>query len=103
MSGKTQVSAGTRFEVPSQSGGAINNVGGNLYVGDGRRRSAALGLALFFAGMFLAGVVGIAVYQDTDWTADAVDVTVPGYALHAGLLVAAGIVLNRFGRLFAGR
>lgn len=110
MSGKTQVSAGTHFEVPSQSGAAINNVGGNLYVGEGRRRGAAigsavaaLGLALFFAGMFLVGVVGIAVYQDTDWTADAIDVAVPGYALHAGLLVAGGIVLNRFGRLFAGR
>jgi len=110
MSGKTQVSAGTHFEVPSQSGGAINNVGGNLYVGAGRRRGAAigravaaLGLALFFAGMFLVGVVGIAVYQDTDWAAAAIDVAVPGYALHAGLLVAAGIVLNRFGRLFAGR
>jgi hypothetical protein len=110
MIGKTQASAGTRFEVPSQTGGSINNVGGNLYVGDGRRRSAsigrvvaALGLALFFAGMFLVGTVGIAVYQDTDWAADAIDVQVPGYAVHAGALVLGGIVLNRFGRLFAGR
>ena len=110
MSGKTHVSAGTHFEVPSQSGGAINNVGGNLYVGDGRGRSAsigrvvaALGLALFFVGMFLVGTVGIAVYQDTDWAMDVIDVEVPGYAIHAGGLVLAGIVLNRFGRLFAGR
>lgn len=63
----------------------------------------ALGLALFFAGLFLVGVAGIAVYQDTDWSADVIDVAVPGYALHAGGLVVAGIVLNRFGRLFAVR
>ena len=104
MSGSTQAQAGTHFDVSSQSGGSINNVG------DGRRRSAsigrvvaALGLALFFAGMFLVGTVGIAVYQDTDWTADVIDVEVPRYAIHAGGLVLAGIVLNRFGRLFAGR
>jgi hypothetical protein len=110
MSGSTQAQAGTHFDVSSQSGGSINNVGGDLYVGDGRRRSAsigrvvaALGLALFFAGMFLVGTVGIAVYQDTDWTADVIDVEVPGHAIHAGGLVLAGIVLNRFGRLFAGR
>jgi len=110
MSGSTQAQAGTHFDVSSQSGGSINNVGGNLYVGDSRRRSAsigravaAVGLALFFAGMFLVGIVGIAVYQDTDWTADAINVAVPSYAIHAGGLVLAGIVLNRFGRLFAGR
>ena len=110
MSGKPQVQAGTHFEVSSQSGASINNVGGNLYVGDGRRRSAsigravaAVGLALFFAGMFLVGIVGIAVYQDTDWTADPIAVAVPSYAIHAGGLVLGGIVLNRFGRLFAGR
>lgn len=110
MSGKTQASAGAHFHVPSQSGGAINNVGGNLYVGEGRRRSAAvgglaaaLGLALFFAGLFLVGAAGMAVYSHTDWSADAIDVAVPGYAAPAGGLVVAGIVLNRFGRLFAGR
>ena len=108
MIGRTQAPARTRFEVPSQAGGSINNVGGDLYVGEGRRRSAsiarvvaALGLALFFAGMFLVGTVGIAVYQDTDWTADAIDLEVPSHAIHAGALVVAGIVLNRFGRLFA--
>jgi hypothetical protein len=110
MSGRAQASTGAHFEVASQSGGAINNVGGDLYVGDGRRRSAslgraaaALGLALFFAGLGLLGAAGAAVYNGTDWTADVIDVRVPGYALHAGGLVLAGIVLNRFGRLFAGR
>jgi hypothetical protein len=110
MSGKTQAPTGAHFQVPSQSGGAINNVGGDLYVGDGRRRSAsvgrvvaALGLGLFFAGLFLVGAAGMAVYNHTDWSADVIDVAVPGYAMHAGVLVVAGIVLNRVGRLFAGR
>lgn len=64
---------------------------------------AALGLALFFAGMFLVGTVGIAVYQDTEWAADVIHLEVPGYAIHAGALVLGGIVLNRFARLFADR
>ena len=98
------------FEVPSQAGGSIANVGGNVYVGGERGRSvslgrgvAALGLALFFAGLFLLGLAGAAVYRDTDWTAQVIDPVVPGYAGPAAALVLAGIVLNRFGRLFAGR
>jgi hypothetical protein len=67
------------------------------------RALAALGLALFFAGMFLVGTVGIAVYQDTDWTADVIDPRVPGYAVHAAALVLAGLALNRVGRVLAGR
>ncbi len=109
MSGKAQASAGAHFEVPSQSGGSINNVGGNLYVGGGRRRSgsigravAALGLGLFFAGLSLLGAAGVFVYSHTDWTANAVDPEIPGYAIQAVGLTLAGIVLNRFGRLFAG-
>ena len=72
MSGKAQAPGGTHFQVPSQSGGSIQNVGGNLYVGEGRRRSAsigravaALGLALFFAGLFLLGAAGLDVYRQT--------------------------------------
>jgi hypothetical protein len=110
MIGKAQARSGSHFHVPSQTGGAINNVGGNLYVGDGRRRSAtigravaALGLALFFAGLLLAATAGVAVYRDTDWTAETLDVAIPGYAGLAGGLLVAGIVLNRFGRLFASR
>jgi hypothetical protein len=110
MIGKTQAPSGAHFQVPSQSGGSINNVGGNLYVGEGRRRSAsigrvvaALGLALFFAGLFLVAAAGVAVYRDTDWTAETLDVAIPGYAALAGGLLVAGVVLNGFGRLFAGR
>ncbi|MGH3042939.1 MAG: hypothetical protein ACRDNG_14600 [Gaiellaceae bacterium] len=94
--------------MPSQSGGSINNVGGNLYVGEGRRRSAAIGrvvaaagLALFFAGLFLVGAAGAAVYRETDWAAEVIDLAIPGYAPHAGGLLVVGVVLNRFGRLFA--
>jgi hypothetical protein len=108
MSGKAQVPGGGHFEVPSQTGGAINNVGGDLYVGEGARRSAsigravaALGLVLFFGGLFLLAAAGMAVYEETDWNAQAVDPAIPGYAIHAAGLVVAGIVLNRFGRLFA--
>jgi hypothetical protein len=107
MSGKPQASAGTHFEVPSQSAGSIANVGGDVYVGGQRRRSAsigraaaALGLALFFVGLFLLGLAGAAVYRDTDWTAEAIDLAVPGYAVHAAALLVVGVVLNRFGRLF---
>ena len=108
MGGKAQA-AGAHFEVPSQSGGAINNVGGNMYVGGGSRRSAAvgrvvaaLGLALLFAGIVLLAAAGVSVYQDTSWNAEPIDVQVPGYAAYAGGLAVAGIILNRFGRLFAG-
>ena len=110
MTGKTQTPAGAHFQVPSQSGGAINNVGGNLYVGEGRRRSAAigrvvaaLGLALFFAGLFLVGAAGAAVYNARGWEANPPDLAIPGYAALAGALLVAGVVLNRFGRLFASR
>jgi PQQ-like domain len=110
MSGRTHDPAGTRFEVPSQVGSSIANVGGNLYVGGERgrvvsigRAVSALGLALFFGGLFLLGLAGAAVYRDTDWTADVIDPVVPGYAVPAAALVVIGIVLNRFGRLFAGR
>lgn len=110
MSGKPHDQTGTAFEVPSQVGGSIANVGGNVYVGGERGRSvsagraiAALGLALFFSGLVLLGLAGEAVYRETDWAADVIDPVVPGYAVPAAILVLAGIVLNRFGRLFAGR
>jgi hypothetical protein len=108
MNGPPQASAGTHFAVPSQEAGSIANVGGDVYVGGERGRSAsigravaALGLALFFVGLFLLGLAGAAVYRDTDWAAETIDLVVPGYAVHTAGLLVAGIVLNRFGRLFA--
>ena len=43
------------------------------------------------------------VYEATGGFSDTASVAVPGYAVPAGMLVIAGIVLNRFGRLFAGK
>jgi hypothetical protein len=108
MSGKAQAQTGTHFDVPTQSGGSIANVGGNLYVGGERTRSAsvgravaALGLALFFVSLFLLGAAGASVYRNTDWNAQPIDLALPGYTALAGGLLVAGIILNRFGRLFA--
>ena len=110
MSATPHDGTGTRFEVPSQAGGSIANVGGNLYVGGERARRvslgpvvAALGLALVVVALLLLGFAGAAVYRDTDWTAEVVDPVVPGYAVPAAILLGAGIVVNRFGRIFAGR
>jgi hypothetical protein len=110
MSATPHDGTGTRFQVPSQAGGSIANVGGNLYVGGERGRSvlagrsvAALGLALAVVALLLLGLAGAAVYRDTNWTAEVVDPVVPGYAVPAAVLLAVGIVLNRFGRIFAGR
>jgi hypothetical protein len=110
MSATPHDGAGTRFEVPSQTGGSIANVGGNLYVGGERARSvtigrcvAALGLALAIAALLLLGFAGAAVYRDTDWTAAVVAPVLPGYTVPAAVLLGVGIVLNRFGRIFAGR
>lgn len=108
MSGNAQAPTGTRFDVPSQSGGSIANVGGDLYVGGERRRGAsigravaALGLALFFAGLVLLGFAGASVYRETDWNAQPIDLALPAYTAYAAGLLVAGIILNRFGRLFA--
>ena len=108
MSEKAQAPTGTHFDVPSQSGGSIANVGGNLYVGGERRRgasigraAAAIGLALFFVGLFLLGFGGVSVYRETDWNAQPIDLALPAYTAHAVGLLVTGIILNRFGRLFA--
>jgi len=110
MRGKVQEGRGVHFDVPSQSGELINNVGGNQYFGDRPRRSAsigrglaALGLVLIFGGLLLLGAAGLAVYEATNGFTETSAVVVPGYAATAGGIVVAGIVLNRFGRLFAGK
>jgi len=110
MRGKAQEGRGARFGVASQSGEWINNVGGDQYFGDRPRRSAsigrglaALGLALIFGGLLLLGAAGVHVYEQTNGLTETETIVVPGYAATAGGLVVAGIVLNRFGRLFAGK
>ena len=81
---------------------------GGAVVAEGRRRSAsigravaALGLALFFAGLVLLGAAGLDVYRQAAEVETYAALRIPGYAIPAGGLVLAGIVLNRFGRLFA--
>jgi hypothetical protein len=64
---------------------------------------AALGLAFFFAGLFMLVAAALEVYETTAGFAETDSATVPGYAIPAGVFVVAGIVLNRFGRLFAGK
>jgi hypothetical protein len=106
---RARADSGARFDVPTQSGGSINNVGGNLYYGGAHRRSAAagraaaaLGLALVFVALALFAVAGISVYEQTTSGTDASGLRIPGYLPLAGGLLVVGIVLNRFGRLFAG-
>ena len=98
---------GARFDVSTQSGGSINNVGGNLYLGAARRRSAAigraaaaLGLALVFAAFSVAGLIGVDIYRQTDGFTQS-SFTVPGSWRPAVGLLAGGLVLNRFGPLLA--
>jgi hypothetical protein len=107
MRGKAQERAGGHFQVSSQSGGSIQNVGGNLYLGEARRRGAAigravaaLGLALFFAGLIL---LAVDVYHQTNGFSDSSSLAQPEHLRHAVGLVVAGFVLSRFGRLFARR
>ena len=108
MSGKAQHGRGVDYEISDQTGEWINNVGGNQYFGDKPRRSAsigralaALGLALFFAGLFMLGAATLEVYEETNGFAERAAAVVPGYAIPAAVLVVTGIVLNRFGRLYA--
>jgi hypothetical protein len=111
MGGKAQEGdGGARFDVDTQTGEWINNVGGDQFLGDRPRRSASLGrlvaavgLALIFAGLFVLGASGLDVYEQTNGLAETTGVTVPGNVAPAAGLVVAGIVLNRFGRLFAGK
>ncbi|MGH3011690.1 MAG: hypothetical protein ACRDMY_07605 [Gaiellaceae bacterium] len=110
MRPKAQEGHGVRYSIADQSGEWVNNVGGNQYFGPKPRRSAsigralaALGLAFFFAGLFMLGAAAQKVYETTGGFSETDAVAVPGYAIPAGILVIAGIVLNRFGRLFAGK
>ena len=108
MSGKAQQGNGVDYEIADQTGEWINNVGGDQYFGDKPRRSAsigralaAFGLALFFAGLFMLAAAALDVYKETNGFAERASAVVPGYAIPAAVLVVAGIVLNRFGRLYA--
>jgi len=106
------------FEVETQSAATISNVGGdqNVYVDGARRRAAvlgraaaAVGLTLSFGGLAL--LVATAV-RTTQSVLDAVHGSgadspytqyVSGLWIPTVVTLVAGIVLVRFGRLYAGR
>ena len=100
---------GARFYVPSQAGANINNVGRDLYVGERSRSAAigrvvaALGLGLIFVALGLLAMVGVDVYDQPPTSSQLGSLDVPGPWPEAAGLLVTGIVLNRFGRLFAGR
>jgi hypothetical protein len=106
------------FEIETQSASSISNVGGNqnVYLDGARRRAAAigrgvaaLGLALFFGGLglFVATVVPTTqrVLDDLNGAGITSPYThyVAGTWIAAVALLAAGLVLVRFGRLYASR
>lgn len=113
--GGDQMSA-PHFDVETQSAASISNVGGNqnVYLDGERSRAAALGragaaigLAALFSGLGLLvativrttqGVLGDVHHLSGPYTQYVSDLWLP-----AVLLLAIGVVLVRFGRLFANR
>jgi hypothetical protein len=109
----------TLFEVDTQSAETISNVGGdqNFYLGgDGRSRAralaraaAALGLATLFGGLAALGLTIVETTQSVLAANSDGGVTEPytqyldGNWPIAVSLLAAGVVLTRFGRLFTSR
>jgi hypothetical protein len=106
------------FEIEAQSAQAISNVGGdqNVYLDGIRRRSATIGRAAAALGLALTvGGVGLLIataVQATQRILDDVNGSglssdymryVPGTWIPMVVLLAVGIILFRFGRLFASR
>jgi energy-converting hydrogenase Eha subunit G len=104
---------GTQFDVESQTAGTISNVGGdqNVYM-DGIKRGVgvgralwAAGLAAFFTGLALASVTAVQTTNtlrgNSDWSHW--NQHVPQLWMLSVVLLSVGIVLTRFGRVFAGR
>jgi len=113
-----EVTTAPLFEIDSQSGSSISNVGGdqNVYLEGARSRAAAigrgvaaLGLALFFGGvgLFIATVVISMQRLVSDINGSGISDNfrhyVPDISIPALALLAAGIILVRFGRLYANR
>lgn len=111
-------SAAPLFEVETQSATTISNVGGdqNVFLDDIRRRAAtigrgaaAVGLALCFGGLglLIASIVrttqGVLGDLNSDGITSPYTQYVSGLWLPTVVLLAAGIVLVRFGRLYASR
>jgi hypothetical protein len=104
------------FEVDNQSAGTISNIGGDqtVQVGDGQstsrtvgRWTAAAGLAVLLAGVGLLIATIVQTVQSLlpmpPWPEDPYTQYVASTWLPAVILLGAGTVLVRFGRLFASR
>jgi hypothetical protein len=102
-----------RFEIEGQAAAEITNVGGDVYnMSEARRRGAAVGRGLALAGLLvglaglgsliLAGVKTGQVLPPDDWAAyeDYVAMT---WAVAGVILVVAGIVVGKIGRVLASR
>ena len=104
------------FEVTSQAGRTINNVGGNqyLHVSQARRRVAAvgkslalLGLAVGLTSLVALGFGGYATVQDVRAAIDSGSFGAPyleyapGYAPVAAISLACGIVVGKIGRVLS--
>ena len=106
------------FDIDSQLGQNISNVGGNQnnYYGDGRRGGrigkvmAALGLVLSLAGLALLVAVAVTTTHsvlDANSSVGGVQTPytqylAPGWPIAVGLLVG-GFVVNRLARIITGR
>jgi hypothetical protein len=111
-------SAAPLFEVETQSATTISNVGGdqNVYLDEVRRRAAAIGrgaatvgLALCFGGLALLIATIVRTTQAVLGDLNGDGITSPytqyvsGLWLPTVVLLVVGIVLVRFGRLYASR
>jgi hypothetical protein len=106
------------FDVETQSAATISNVGGdqNVYLDAERRRAAAIGraaaavgLALCFGGLGLLVAAIVRTTQGVLGDLNGDGITSPytqyvsGLWLPTVVLIAVGLVLVRFGRLYASR
>ena len=99
------------FDIETQAAAAITNIGGDQTVYAGERRSPAprmvsvLGLLLWLAGLGLLVLTGIrtadTLLASNFWPSDPAYYTdaVAGTSLPAVILLVAGIVLSKFGRV----
>jgi hypothetical protein len=107
----------TTFEVDSQSGQTISNIGGSQTINYGERRGGArtgrvlwlLGFALCIAGLALLVPIGVATTHNVLDAAKAGGVQTPytqylvsDWPAAVGLLIG-GVVMNRFARMLVGR
>ena len=110
--------ATTAFEIDSQSGGSISNIGGNQTINYGDRSRAArigkplasLGLVLFLVGLALLVRVGVMTTLDVlDAVSTPAGVQTPytdylasSWPAAVGLFMG-GLVVNRFAQILVGR